>query len=220
MILLIDNYDSFVHNLARYFERLGQETVVVRNDQIDAAGALRLRPDAIVLSPGPCTPATAGCSVEVVRRLHERLPILGVCLGHQAIAAAFGGRIIRAPQPVHGQTSEVLHDGEGVFAGLPASITACRYHSLIVDEADFPESLEVTARAADGLIMALAHRTSPTVGVQFHPEAVLTDCGYPLLAGFLRLAGLPTPAVLPTAAEECIPAAPLAFAPPTRPVTF
>jgi anthranilate synthase/aminodeoxychorismate synthase-like glutamine amidotransferase len=201
VILLIDNYDSFVHNLARYFVRLGQQTCVVRNDAVSLDDVRRLRPDAIVLSPGPCTPAEAGISLELVRRMHREIPILGVCLGHQAIAAAFGGRVVRG-EPIHGRTSEVFHDGRGVFARLPQPVTACRYHSLVVEEASLPECLEVSARTADGTVMALRHRQHLTVGVQFHPESILTDCGYPLLAEFLRLAGLPVPDPLPGLDEE------------------
>lgn len=189
MILLIDNYDSFVYNLARYLERLGQETRVVRNTAIDAAGVRELRPEAIVLSPGPCTPREAGCSLEVVRQCSDQTPILGVCLGHQAIAEAMGGRIVRASEPVHGRTSLVRHDGRGVFRGLANPIVGCRYHSLVVDETALPDCLEVSARTEDGAVMGLRHRESPVVGLQFHPESILTDTGYRLLAGFLRLAG-------------------------------
>ncbi|MCL4192921.1 MAG: aminodeoxychorismate/anthranilate synthase component II [Thermoguttaceae bacterium] len=191
MILLIDNFDSFVYNLARYFQRLGHQTLVVRNTAIDAAGVAELAPAAVVLSPGPCTPREAGCSLEVVRRLHSRLPILGVCLGHQTIAAALGGGIVRAPEPVHGRASPVHHDGRGIFTGLPNPLTACRYHSLVVEEPSLPECLEVCARTTDGIVMAVRHRSLPVVGVQFHPESILTESGYDLLAGFLRLAGLP-----------------------------
>ena len=202
MILLIDNYDSFVHNLARYFQRLGHETRVVRNDAIDAAGVRALRPDALVLSPGPCAPEQAGCSLELVRSLHAELPTLGVCLGHQAIAAALGGQVTRAPEPVHGRASDVYHEGRGIFAGLPNPLRACRYHSLVVEEASLPDGLDVTARTADGVVMALAHRELPVVGVQFHPESVLTDAGYEMLAAFLRLAGLSVPTPIPTIAGE------------------
>ena len=193
MILLIDNYDSFVYNLARYFERLGHTTRVVRNTAIDVEGVQSLAPAAMVLSPGPCTPERAGCSLELVRQLHTRLPLLGICLGHQTIAAALGGRVVRAKEPVHGRTSLVHHNGRGLFAGLPNPLVGCRYHSLAVDEAALPDSLEVTARTDDGTVMAIGHRTLPVFGLQFHPESILTDCGYPLLAAFLRLAGLSTP---------------------------
>lgn len=191
MLLVIDNYDSFVHNLARYFQRLGQETVVVRNDAIDPAGIERLRPDALIMSPGPCTPTEAGSSLDVVRHFTGRLPILGVCLGHQTIAAALGGRIVRANQPMHGRSSTISHDSRGIFAGLPSPLTVGRYHSLVVEQATLPAELIVTARTDDGTIMALAHRDHPVVGVQFHPESILTEHGFEMLAKFLRLAGLP-----------------------------
>ena len=202
MILLIDNYDSFVHNLARYFERLGHATRVVRNTEIDARGVAALRPSAVVLSPGPCTPQQAGCSLEVVRSLHAELPILGVCLGHQTIAEAFGGRLVGAKEPMHGRTSSIRHNGRGVFADLPNPLVACRYHSLVVDEAALPECLEITARSEDGTVMAIQHERLPIVGLQFHPESILTDGGYALLANFLRLAGLSAPSELPTG-ERC-----------------
>ena len=190
MILLIDNYDSFVHNLARYFQRLGHTTRVLRNTAIDAAEVRRLNPVAIVFSPGPRAPKEAGCSVELVREFHMELPILGVCLGHQIIAEALGGRVIRAREPVHGRSSTIVHDGRGVFTGLPERIVACRYHSLVVNEASLPACLEVSARLDDGTVMALRHRRLPVVGLQFHPESILTEVGYPLLAAFLRLAGM------------------------------
>lgn len=197
MILLIDNYDSFVHNLARYFVRLGHPTRVVRNDAVGVDEVQRWNPDAIVISPGPCTPTEAGVSQDLVRQLHDRLPILGVCLGHQVIAAAWGGRIIRADQPMHGRTSAVFHDGRGVFARLPQPLTACRYHSLVVEESSLPRCLEVAARTADGTVMAIRHRKYPTLGVQFHPESILTEGGYLLLADFLRQAALSVPENLP-----------------------
>ncbi len=202
MILLIDNYDSFVYNLARYFQRLGQTTRVVRNTTIDAAGVDGLRPGAIVLSPGPCTPQQAGCSLDLVRRFHAELPILGVCLGHQVIAEALGGHVVRANEPVHGRSASIHHDGRGMFAGLPSPMAGCRYHSLVVEEASLPDCLEVSARLDDGTVMALRHRERPVVGLQFHPESILTDAGYPLLAAFLRLAGLATPAEVPSMDSE------------------
>lgn len=202
MILLIDNYDSFVFNLARYFERLGRPTRVVRNDAIDAAGVRSLRPEAVVLSPGPCAPVHAGCSLEIVKQLHAELPILGICLGHQTIAEALGGRVVRAAEPVHGRTSSVFHDGQGLFAGLPSPLTACRYHSLVVEEASLPAELEATARTADSVVMGLRHKRLPLVGLQFHPESILTDFGFELLANFLRLAGLPLPPATPSIASE------------------
>lgn len=201
MILLIDNYDSFVHNLARYFVRLGQEVLVVRNDAVDVAAVRALRPAAIVLSPGPCAPAQAGCTLEIIRELHAELPLLGVCLGHQAIGEALGGRVVRG-EPVHGRASEILHGGEGVFAGLPSPLLAARYHSLVVDEATLPNCLQATARTRTGTLMAVAHERYPVVGVQFHPESVLTPHGYDLLAGFLRIAGLAVGQALPSLADE------------------
>lgn len=220
MILLVDNYDSFVFNLARYFQRLGQATRVVRNDALRVREIASLAPDAIVLSPGPCTPNEAGCSLDVVRHLAGSVPILGICLGHQAIGAAFGGRIVRAAEPVHGRTSEIFHDGTSVFAGVPSPLVACRYHSLIVERASLPPELEATARLADGTIMALAHRELPVVGLQFHPESILTRWGYDLLAAFLRLAGMAVSAEIPGIADERV--EPVVSDPPlpTTPVTF
>lgn len=205
MILLIDNYDSFVYNLARYFRQLGHETRVVRNTSIDAAGVRAACPDAVVLSPGPGTPRQAGCSGEVVRALSAEVPMLGVCLGHQVIAEAFGGRVVRAGEPIHGRSWTVRHDGRGVFEGLPESIVAARYHSLVVDGAAMPDCLEVSAWTDNGTVMAVRHRELPLVGLQFHPESILTDFGYTLLAGFLRRAGLETPAVLPSVESEVAP---------------
>ena len=191
MILLIDNYDSFVHNLARYFVELGCDTRVVRNDAISLADVRQLAPAAIVISPGPCTPEQAGVSCELIRELGPSVPLLGVCLGHQAIAAALGGQVIRAHEPVHGRTSLIHHNGTSLFAGLPNPFPATRYHSLIVDEATLPDELMVTARTDDGVAMALVHRTWPLFGVQFHPESVLSQHGRTLLANFLALAGVP-----------------------------
>lgn len=219
MLLLLDNYDSFVYNLARYFQRLGQTTEVVRSDAIDAAGVLRLAPDAVVISPGPCTPAEAGCSLEVVRHCTGRLPILGVCLGHQAIGAALGGRVVRAAEPMHGRSSPILHSGRSIFAGIASPTVACRYHSLVVDEQSVPDCLEVTARTADGVIMALAHRQFPVIGLQFHPESILTEAGYQMLANFLHLSGIALPASLPDMTSERD-AAPSPYVLPTGPVTF
>lgn len=190
MILLIDNYDSFVFNLARYFQRLGQSVEVVRNDQIDAGGVRSLHPQAVVLSPGPCAPEQAGSSLEIVCQLHGELPMLGVCLGHQAIAAALGGRVVRAREPVHGRASQIFHGGQGVLRGLPSPFLACRYHSLVVEPATLPDCLEVTARTADDVAMVIEHRQLPVVGVQFHPESILTEWGYKLLANFLHRAGI------------------------------
>jgi len=186
LILLIDNYDSFVHNLARYFQLLGEETVVVRNDAIDSAIARAMAPEAIVLSPGPCTPKEAGCCVELVRQLHQTTPLLGICLGHQAIGAAFGAQVVRAPRPVHGQSSLIEHDGAGVFAGVANPLQVGRYHSLVVDAPTVPSELLPTATTGDGMIMAMRHAELPVVGLQFHPESVLTDDGLKLLKNFLR----------------------------------
>ncbi len=190
MILLIDNYDSFVHNLARYLAELGCETDVVRNDAIDVETIRERQPQAIVLSPGPCTPRESGICPAVVRELGHQIPILGVCLGHQAIASALGADIVRAPEPMHGRTSIMTHDGRSLFEGLPSPLTAMRYHSLRVDEGSLPAELSVTARSDDGVIMAIQHRDWPLVGVQFHPESVLTQGGHRLLGNFLRLAGI------------------------------
>ena len=220
MFLLIDNYDSFVHNLARYFQRLGQETVVVRNDAIDAAAARAMRPAAIVLSPGPCTPAEAGSSLDIVRELHDSIPILGVCLGHQAIAEAFGGRIVRAIEPMHGRASEVWHDGRGIFNDMPNPFSAGRYHSLIVDEGTLPNELTVTARTTDGVVMSIEHRRRPVFGVQFHPESVLTECGFRLLANFLRIAGIDLDVDLSSIDDERLRRSAPALDLPPVPVTF
>ena len=190
MLLLIDNYDSFVHNLARYFARLGQETRVVRNDAIDVDAIRRLRPGAVVLSPGPCTPREAGASLEIVRELSAEVPILGVCLGHQVMAEALGGKVVRAPLPVHGQASQILHDSTGLFAGVPSTLRVGRYHSLVVEPASLPAELRPTAWTDDGVLMAFEHTRYPVYGVQFHPESILTECGYDLLTNFLELAGL------------------------------
>lgn len=219
MILLLDNYDSFVHNLARYLQRLGQTTQVVRNDAATPDELIAANPAAIVLSPGPCTPNEAGCSLELVRRAAGRIPLLGVCLGHQTIAAALGGTIVRAPQPMHGRSSPIQHSGAGLFAGLPNPLTVGRYHSLIVDSSSLPAELAATAHTADGVIMALAHRRFPLYGVQFHPESILTEGGFEVLANFLRLAGLQPSGRLPTIDEER-PAARIYPPLPEQPVTF
>lgn len=222
MILLIDNYDSFVHNLARYFERLRQETLVVRNDATTPSKIRRLEPQAIVLSPGPCTPYEAGCSVAVVRELAGMIPILGVCLGHQAIAAGLGGRVVPAAQPRHGRTSLVEHDDSPLFAGVPSPFTACRYHSLAVDEQSLPAGVRVTARAEDdACVMALEDASRRAFGVQFHPEAVLTEFGYQILANFLRIADCRVTVDLAAlAASEYRMPETIEYAAPATPVTF
>jgi anthranilate synthase/aminodeoxychorismate synthase-like glutamine amidotransferase len=219
VILLIDNYDSFVHNLARYFQRLGHETRLVRNDAITAEQALAMQPAAIVLSPGPCTPREAGCSLEIVRQAADRVPLLGVCLGHQAIGEALGGRVVRAPEPMHGRASLIQHSGEGIFTGLSSPLRVGRYHSLVVEAESLPSELEVTAKSADGAVMGFAHRARPVFGVQFHPESVLTESGFAMLANFLRLAGLPAPHPLPDVEHERPEAAEL-IPLPLAPVTF
>jgi anthranilate synthase component II len=189
-ILLIDNYDSFVYNLVQELGELGAEPVVHRNDAIDVEGIRALRPDAIVISPGPGRPDDSGISLAVVRELCGEFPILGVCLGHQCIGQAYGGEIVRAPVLMHGKTSNVSHDQKGVFRGLPDPFVATRYHSLVVDPSSVPDILEVTATAPDGTIMGLRHRELPLEGVQFHPESVLTSSGPKLLQNFLDLAAV------------------------------
>ena len=183
MILIIDNYDSFVFNLARYFVELDEQVKVVRNDEILPA---QIKAKAIVISPGPCTPLEAGASKDIVRELSGKLPILGVCLGHQVIGDVFGARVTRAKKPLHGEASEIEHDGKGIFAGLPQSFAAGRYHSLIVDQAE-GTPLRITARAENGEVMALQHENHPTYGVQFHPESILTEHGYDMLRNFLKV---------------------------------
>ncbi|WP_375464163.1 anthranilate synthase component II [uncultured Methylobacterium sp.] len=189
MILVIDNYDSFVFNVVRYLEELGEAVRVVRNDALDVPGIRALAPDALVVSPGPCTPTEAGVSLPAIRDLSGALPILGVCLGHQAIGAAFGGRIERARRPLHGQATPVAHAGERLFSGLPVPMQVGRYHSLVVAEQPGMERhLAVDARSDEGEVMALSHRTHPTYGIQFHPESVLTENGHAIFANFLGLA--------------------------------
>ncbi|MBF0422295.1 MAG: aminodeoxychorismate/anthranilate synthase component II [Magnetococcales bacterium] len=185
MLLMIDNYDSFTYNLVQYFGELGVEVLVQRNDAVGVDDIIRLGPSHIVISPGPGTPDQAGITLDIIRRLSGVFPILGVCLGHQAMGQAFGGQVIRAPSLMHGKTSLIHHRGTGVFAQLPSPFTATRYHSLIVDRAGFPECLEVTAWTEDGLIMGLRHKTLPVHGVQFHPESILTEWGHELLKNFL-----------------------------------
>jgi anthranilate synthase/aminodeoxychorismate synthase-like glutamine amidotransferase len=190
MLLVIDNYDSFTYNLVQYLGELGAEPVVRRNDQItvDEIAAAGYR--GLVISPGPGEPKGAGITLEAIRRLGGQLPILGVCLGHQAIGEAYGGRIVRAPRPIHGKASRVHHDGRGLFANVPAELDVARYHSLVIDPATCPPELEITARTSDGIIMGVRHRTLPVEGVQFHPESVLTSSGMTILANFLRCCGM------------------------------
>jgi anthranilate synthase/aminodeoxychorismate synthase-like glutamine amidotransferase len=190
MVAVVDNYDSFTYNLVQYLGELGASTAVFRNDAITAADLADMRPAAVVISPGPCTPDQAGVSLDVVRHLGGETPLLGVCLGHQAIGQAYGGRVVRAPQVMHGKVSDIHHHGAGVMEGLPQPFTATRYHSLIVERDSLPGCLEVTAWTADGLVMGLRHREHPVEGVQFHPESIATRCGHDLLRGFLRRAGL------------------------------
>jgi anthranilate synthase component 2 len=185
MLLMIDNYDSFTFNLVQYFGELGQDVRVFRNDQITLEGIEALRPDQLVLSPGPCSPAEAGICVPAVRHFAGRLPILGVCLGHQSIGAALGGKIVRAQRQMHGKTSQISTDGRGVFHGLPRQMTVIRYHSLVIERATLPAELEVTATAEDGEIMGVRHREWPIEGVQFHPESILSEHGHVMLKNFL-----------------------------------
>ena len=187
MFLLIDNYDSFTYNLWHYLGELGAEVVVKRNDALTVEAALALKPQGIVISPGPSDPDHAGICLDLVRRAGA-IPLLGVCLGHQAIGQAFGGKVVRAAVPMHGKVSEIRHDGSGVFAGLPNPFPATRYHSLVVERASLPPALRITAETEDGLIMGLAHRERPLHGVQFHPESIASESGHALLANFLALA--------------------------------
>ncbi|HET7552010.1 MAG TPA: aminodeoxychorismate/anthranilate synthase component II [Gemmatimonadaceae bacterium] len=206
MILLIDNYDSFVHNLARYTRELGGEPLVRRNDAVTLDEIAELAPSHIIISPGPCSPAESGISTDIVRTFGATIPILGVCLGHQCIGAAYGGRIVRAGHVMHGKTSRIHHDGTGVFAGLPSPFIATRYHSLVIERASLPDALRVLATSEDGEIMAVEHREHPVTGVQFHPESALTEHGYRMIDRFLHGAASRTE-TLPDRAD-------LAFAPP------
>jgi anthranilate synthase component 2 len=195
MFLLIDNYDSFTYNLVHYLGELGADVVVRRNDVLTVDEALNLNPQGIVISPGPCDPDRAGICLKLIERAAPRIPLLGVCLGHQAIGQAFGGKVVRAPMPMHGKVSAIYHKSMGVLRGLPNPFHATRYHSLIVDRASLPDCLEITAETKDGLIMALAHRSLPVHGVQFHPESIATEHGHDMLRNFLELAGARVPAV-------------------------
>ena len=184
-LVMIDNYDSFTFNIVQYFGELGAEVEVFRNDEITVEGIAERAPDRLVVSPGPCSPAEAGISVAAIRHFAGKLPILGVCLGHQSVGAAFGGKIVRAQQLMHGKTSAITHTGEGVFKDIPSPFTVTRYHSLIVERASLPECLAVTAETADGTIMGLQHRDQPVFGVQFHPESIASEHGHHLLRNFL-----------------------------------
>jgi anthranilate synthase component 2 len=186
MLLMIDNYDSFTYNLVQYFGELGADVRVFRNDQITVAEIEKLKPDHIVISPGPCTPNEAGVSVETIQKLAGKIPILGVCLGHQSIGQAFGGRIVRAKQLMHGKTSLIHHKGQGVFHGLPTPFEATRYHSLVIERESCPSVLEITAWTEDGEIMGVRHKSLAVEGVQFHPESILTQHGHAMLANFLK----------------------------------
>ncbi len=188
MLLMIDNYDSFTYNLVQYLGELGEDVRVFRNDQITIDEVEALRPASIVISPGPCTPNEAGISVGLIKRFAGQIPLLGVCLGHQSIGQAFGGRIVHAKSVMHGKTSSIHHENKGVFAGLPNPLTATRYHSLVIDRASLPECLEITAWTDDGEIMGVRHRQLLVEGVQFHPESILTEAGHELLQNFLRQA--------------------------------
>ena len=186
MILVLDNYDSFTYNLVQYLGELGANVKVIRNDETTVDEVARMQPERIVISPGPCTPNEAGISLELIRRLSGKVPILGVCLGHQAIGQAFGGRVVRAQQVMHGKVSRIHHDGRGVFAGVPQDFTATRYHSLAVERASLPAALEVTASAEDGEIMGLRHVEHPVEGVQFHPESILTEHGLSIMKNWVE----------------------------------
>ena len=194
MLLLIDNYDSFTYNLVHYLSELGADVEVRRNDAISAGDALALEPDAIVLSPGPCDPDKAGICLDLIRSAGGKVPILGVCLGHQAIGQAYGGRVVRAPVPMHGKLSRIHHTGEGVFRQLANDFEATRYHSLTLDPESIPHTLKITATTPDGVIMGVMHRTHPVHGVQFHPESIASQYGHALLRNFLELARGPVPA--------------------------
>jgi anthranilate synthase component 2 len=190
VLVIIDNYDSFTYNLVHFLGELGAQSQVLRNDQVTSAEVLGLNPQAIVLSPGPCDPDRAGICIDLVKQAAGKVPVLGVCLGHQTIGQVFGGRVIRAPQPMHGKLSRIHHANKGVFAGLRQDFTATRYHSLIVEKKTLPADLEITAETEDGLIMGLQHKTHAVHGVQFHPESIASEEGHKLLANFLRLAGM------------------------------
>jgi anthranilate synthase component 2 len=217
MIVLIDNYDSFTFNLVHYLGGLGADVTVHRNDKISADAVIAAAPDAIVLSPGPCTPNEAGICLELIDKASATIPILGVCLGHQAIGQAFGGNVVRAPVPVHGKLSEVTHTGAGLFRGINGPFRATRYHSLVVDRATMPAELTVTAETSDRLVMGLAHATLPVHGVQFHPESIASEHGHLMLKNFLELAAAWNAQTGRRTAERPRPAAPPAARPAARP---
>ncbi|HUG58617.1 MAG TPA: aminodeoxychorismate/anthranilate synthase component II [Candidimonas sp.] len=187
MLLMLDNYDSFTYNLVQYFGELGEHVEVRRNDQVSVADIVAMKPERICVSPGPCSPAEAGISIELIQHFAGKLPILGVCLGHQAIGAAYGGNIIRAQQIMHGKVSDITHTGTDIFTGLPSPFVVTRYHSLAVERDSLPDCLEITAETADGEIMGLRHKTLPVYGVQFHPESILSEHGHALLKNFLNI---------------------------------
>ena len=189
MLLLIDNYDSFTYNLFHYLSEVGGDVKVQRNDALLASAAIALKPKGIILSPGPCSPSEAGICLDVIKlAANDSIPLLGVCLGHQAIGQSFGGKVIRAPQPVHGKTDIITHNGSGLFKGIPSPLKATRYHSLIVEKETLPKDLSITAENADGIIMALQHKTLPIYGVQFHPESIVSEHGHAMLKNFVELA--------------------------------
>lgn len=189
MLILIDNYDSFTYNLVHYLGELGAESLVIRNDKISADEVIGKKPRAIVLSPGPCTPNEAGVCLDLIKKAGPTIPLLGVCLGHQSIGQSYGGKVIRAAEPMHGKLSKITNTGKGIFNGLPKTFEITRYHSLIVERASLPDCLEITAETADGIIMGLQHKRHPVHGVQFHPESIASEQGHALLANFLKLAG-------------------------------
>ena len=187
MLLMIDNYDSFTYNLVQYFDELGADVRVVRNDEADVDALLAMKPDHVCISPGPCAPAQAGVSLAAIRAFAGKVPVLGVCLGHQAIGEAFGGRIVRAGRIMHGKTDTIEDDGRGVFTGLPQKLTVARYHSLVIERATLPECLEITAVSSDGEIQGVRHKTMAVEGVQFHPESIASECGHEMLKNFLAM---------------------------------
>ncbi|MCB1526410.1 MAG: aminodeoxychorismate/anthranilate synthase component II [Hyphomicrobiaceae bacterium] len=191
MLILIDNYDSFTYNLVHFLGELGAPSLVIRNDKVTAEEVIAKNPKAIVISPGPCTPNEAGVCLDLIAKAGATIPLMGVCLGHQSIGQAYGGKVIRAPVPMHGKLSKINHSGQGIFKGLPQNFEVTRYHSLIIERETLPDCLEVTAQTDDGLIMGLAHKTHPVHGVQFHPESIASAYGHALLANFLELAGIP-----------------------------